>query len=110
MHPTTEFFGYFLLALVNVATMMVMLSAVVLYRKAYFEMKKTPMILSVLLLLFSIFIDSLYDLISVVMQIYHQSSPSFLANPYMIVIPKFLIMIATIYFVFESLSPQKKTN
>lgn len=99
---------YLLLAGVQLTQVGVALVATLLYRKAYFEMKRSPMILSVLLLLISICVGSAFNLAVTIQTISYGVMPSTLNNPFVMLVPRLLVTAALLYFIYASLHPNEE--
>lgn len=90
---------------VYVLVLVVTLYAAFLYRNAYVQMKRTPMIASVYALMVALALDSTYWLFVTVGHDFGLEYANIMLTPWFAVIPKFLLLAAASYFLFATLSP-----
>lgn len=96
-----------MLLVVYVFLLFVDLLALLVYWWAYFQMKRTPMILSVALLLSSLFLSDFYFMLYQV-SLLHDSVLGILQIPYLWAIPKLFVLAGLIYFLRMSFTAEKK--
>lgn len=78
--------------------------SVFLYRKAYYEMKKTRVIKSVYLLLIALLAENFYFGLALLCQNQNLLLYNYLIQPFWWIFPKLFILIALIYFIYSSLT------
>lgn len=96
------------LIIIYVILTSVNLVAVIIYRNAYYMMKRTLMIKSVYYLMIALLIENLYFTSSAILQGLHMRLGFILHWPLLWVIPKFILLLAIIFFVYSSLVPTRK--
>jgi len=93
------------LIIVYVVLSCINIFAVYIYREAYYKMKRTLMIRSVYYLMVALLIENVYFTITA-MTVGIDSVVSFiLMHPLMWVIPKFILLLSVLYFIYASLTP-----
>ena len=95
---------WIVLLVVYVLLISVNIFGVILYRKAFYKMKKTIMIKSVYYLLISLLIENVYFLGVVIAS---SNYFYFLSSPLMWSIPKFILLCSIVFFIYASLTPTK---
>jgi len=101
----TGTFGYFITETIYIILLTASIHGTLLYRKAYYQMKRTPMIRSVYLLMMAIAFDSAYFLVATVAQQFHKPIEETLLSPWLLTIPKMAMLGGLGYFLYRTLSP-----
>jgi len=76
-----------------------------LYRKAYYGMKRTPVIRSIMYLMWATVFDTLFFGIITLVEGMGIQPSFFSAYPYLLIVPKTLMIFAFGYFLYTSISP-----
>jgi cytochrome bd-type quinol oxidase subunit 2 len=105
MHTHT--IGY--LVAIVVYALLTLMGAVltVMYHHAYLEMKRTPMIKSVWVLMLAITLDSLFFTMATTAAAFHHPLNGILTTPQWLIIPKTIFLVGLFCFMVATLSPSK---
>lgn len=95
------------LTIVYIVLSCINIYAVILYRKAYYEMKRTLIIRSVYYLMIALLIENVYFAITAIAEGFNHSIGTIMMYPLLWSIPKLLLLFAILFFVVGSLSPNE---
>jgi hypothetical protein len=100
---------WIVLVIVYTAVLLINVYAMILYRKACMQMKRTPIIKSIYYFLAALLFENLYFWITATARAVDSSLGSVLEYPLLWAIPKIILGISLLYFIWASLSPQTPT-